>query len=104
MIPCKLSLTSTPFSNTIILTYDIELPPAGKKIGFTLLDYEYFKIPYVVDTIPISLDGHQLPTQAKKNVWIISINVEEHITYQGALDELNNHQTPRGKSKVNISL
>ena len=35
---------------------------------------------------------------------IITINGEEHITYQGALDELNCHQTTLGKSKVNISL
>ena len=34
----------------------------------------------------------------------IDINVEEPITAQGALDELNFHQTPRGKSKVVISL
>ena len=37
-------------------------------------------------------------------MWFISINVEEPITSQGALDELNCHQTPRGKSKFSISL
>ena len=37
-------------------------------------------------------------------MWTIDINVEEPITAQGALDELNFHQTPRGKSKVVISL
>ena len=35
---------------------------------------------------------------------IIAINVEEPITSQGALDELNCHQNPRGKSKFRISL
>ena len=104
MIPCKLDLTSNPFSNTTILTYEIKLPPSGKKIGFDLLDDEYFTIPYVTDTIPNSLAGHQLSTQDKQNVWIIAINGDELIPAQGALDELNLHQNPRGKSKVNISL
>ena len=37
-------------------------------------------------------------------MWIIDINGDKSITYQGALDELQQHQTPRWKSKVNISL
>ena len=37
-------------------------------------------------------------------MWIIAINGEEYITDQGELDELNCHQTPRGKSKINICL
>ena len=37
-------------------------------------------------------------------MWIIDINGEEPITAQGVLDELNCHQTLRGKSKINISL
>ena len=38
LIPCKLDLTSPPFSDTTIITYDIELPPSGKKVGFNILD------------------------------------------------------------------
>ena len=72
--------------------------------GFNLLDDEYFTIPFVTDTIPNSPAGHQVPTQAKQNVWIISIDVEETITAQGALDEINRHQTPHGKSKFHISI
>ena len=37
-------------------------------------------------------------------MWIVTINGEEPITAQGVLDELNRHQTPRGKSKIKISL
>ena len=37
-------------------------------------------------------------------MWIISINGEESITSQGAIDELNFHQTTCGKSKVKINL
>ena len=104
MISCELDITYTTFHDTKILTYGIELPPYGNKVGFNLLDYEDFKIPYITDTIKNSPDGHQLPTQVKKNVWIIDINGEEPIKSQGTLDELNLHQTPRGKSKFNISL
>ena len=39
-----------------------------------------------------------------KNVWIIDINVEEPITAQGAIDELNRHQSPREKYRVKVSL
>ena len=31
LIPCELDLTSTPFCDTTILTYEIELPPDGNK-------------------------------------------------------------------------
>ena len=95
MIPWELEITSTPFCDTKIITYEIELPPSGKKIGFNLLDDEDFTIPSVTDTIPNSPAGHQLPTQTKKNVCIIDINEEEPITDQSALDEINRYQTPR---------
>ena len=74
MIPCELDLTYNSFSSTTILTYEIELPPYEKKIGFSLLDDEDFTILYVTDIIPNSPAGHQLPTQAKLNAWIIAIN------------------------------
>ena len=35
---------------------------------------------------------------------IVAINGEEPITAQVVLDELNRHQTQRGKSKIKISL
>ena len=68
------------------------------------MDDEDFTITYVIDTIPNSPVCHKLPTQAKKNVWIVAIIIEDPITDQGALDDLNIHQTPCGKSKVKISL
>ena len=37
-------------------------------------------------------------------MWIVAINGEETITTQGALDELNRHQTPRVKSNIKIGL
>ena len=76
MIPCELDLVSTPFCDTKVLIYEIELPPDEKKIGFNSLDDEYFMTPYVTETIPNSPDGHQLTTQAKKNTWIIIINAK----------------------------
>ena len=80
LIPWELDLTSTPFSDEKIITYEIELPPSGKKIDFNLLDDEYFTIPYIADTIPNSPAGNQLPSQAKLNVWIVVINGEDTIT------------------------
>ena len=74
LIPCKLDLTSILFSDEKIIAYDIELPTSGKKIGFNILDDEDFTIPYITDTIPNFPDGHQLPSQAKQNVWIVAIN------------------------------
>ena len=35
-------------------------------------------------------------------MWIIAINEEEPIKYQGVLDELNPYQNTRGKSKIKI--
>ena len=37
-------------------------------------------------------------------MWIVAINGEETIIAQGVLDELNSHQTPRGKSNIKIIL
>ena len=104
LIPCEIDLTSTLFCDKKILTYEIELTPSGQKVGFNLLDDEYFTIPYITDTIPNPPDSHQLPTQAKRNVWIIYINGGEPIIDQGTLDELNLHQNNCVKYKVNISL
>ena len=73
-IPRKIDLTSTLFRDTTMTTYEIELHPSGKKIGFNSLDNEYFTIHYVIDTTPNSPVGYQLPTQAKKNAWIVAIN------------------------------
>ena len=70
LIPCKLDPKSTPFSDKTILTYEIGIPSVGKKIGFTLLDGEYFTTPYVIDTIPNSPASHKLPTN-----WNLTLRV-----------------------------
>ena len=44
LILCELDLTSTPFSDTKIITSNDELTPSVKKVGFNLLDYEDFTI------------------------------------------------------------
>ena len=49
LIQFKLDIKSTPFSYETNITYDIELPPSGNKIGFNLMDDEYFTIPYITD-------------------------------------------------------
>ena len=52
MISCKLDITSNTFCDTTILTYEIEVPPAGKKMSFNSFDDEYFTITYFIDTTP----------------------------------------------------
>ena len=89
LILCELDLTSTTFSDTTVITYEIELPPSGKKVDFNLLNDEYFTTPYITDTIPNSPAGYKLPSQANRYVWIIDINGKDPITAQGVLDELN---------------
>ena len=74
MITCELDIKSTQFNYKTILTFDIDFPPSGKKIGFDLLDDEDFTIPYITDTIPNFPADHQLPSQAKRNVSIVAIN------------------------------
>ena len=96
MIPCELDITTTQFCDTTIITYEMELPLSGNKFVFNLLDDEDFKIPYIPDAITNPPTSHKLPTQAKRNVWVVDINGEEPITYQGVIDELSCHQTPRG--------
>ena len=61
-------------------------------------------MPYITDTISNSPAGYQPPSQAKQNLCIVVFNGEEPITAQGVFGELNCHQTPRGKSNINISL
>ena len=61
MIPYELGLTSTPFHDTKILTYEIELLPAGKEIDLNLFYDEYFTITYTIDKILNSAASHQLP-------------------------------------------
>ena len=61
LIPCKTDVTYTPFCDATIITYEIDLSPSGKKVGFNLLDDEGFTIPYIIDTIPNSPASHQLP-------------------------------------------
>ena len=91
MIPCEPDFTSTPFRDTAILKYKIELPPSGTKFHFNLLDDENFTIPYITDKSPNLPDRHQIPEQAKLNVWIVAINGGDPITAQGALNGLNRH-------------
>ena len=61
LTPCEIDLTPNIFCDTTIFTYEIELLPTGNNVGFNLLDYEDFAIPYITDTIPNPPAGHQLP-------------------------------------------
>ena len=93
MVPSDLDIISNPFCDSAIINYELELPPSGNKIGFNLL-YNYdFTTPYIINTIPNSPSGYQLPTQTKKNVCIIDINGEEPIIENISLDVIQHYQT-----------
>ena len=66
MITCELGITSYPYIDTTIVTYEIELPTDGKTVALNLLDDADFTIPYVIDKIQNSPAGNQILTQAKK--------------------------------------
>ena len=59
LVPCELGLTSTPFCDANIITYGLELPPAGNKIGFNLLDGGDFTTLYILHRLFINLQ-HRL--------------------------------------------
>ena len=79
MVPCNLDITYTISFDATIIKYKLELTPAGKKIGYNLLDENMFTVLYILDKIPNSTDIHQLPTQAKNNLCVVAINGEEPI-------------------------
>ena len=60
LILCEIDITSPPYCDTKLITYEIELPPSGRKVGFNLLDDEDFIIPYITDTIVNSTFGYKL--------------------------------------------
>ena len=66
LIPCEVDILYTIFCDTKIITYEIELPPSGEKIGYNSLDDEDFTRLYVTGTIPNSPAGHKLPTHYEK--------------------------------------
>ena len=76
LLPCDIYLRYIEFCDTTFITYELELPPNSKKIGFNLLDDDGFIIPYILNKFKNSHSNHQLPTQAKNNLWINDINGE----------------------------
>ena len=81
LIPCELDLTFSTFCDTKMITYEIKIPHSGKKVGFNLLDDEYFTIPYITDKIPNLPTGNQITEQAKmKCVYHIYQWVRSHLS------------------------
>ena len=60
------------------------------------MDDDDFNIPYILETTPNSLEGHQLISQAKNNVWIVEIDGQETINSEGAPEEIQKHQYNKG--------
>ena len=72
------------------------------KIGPNFMDDDDSNIIYVVDMLPNSPVGCQLPSQAKKNVWIMNFGGEEPIKEKVALEYIKRHQSNKVNSKFNI--
>ena len=72
-ISFELYLTSNPFCDAKMMTYETYLPISWEKIGFNLMDDEDFTTSYIIDTIQNSSADHQLTKQDNKNLWIIVI-------------------------------
>ena len=68
------------------------------------MDDYYFTIQYILDVIPKSPAGHKIPAQAKNNIRIITINVEDTITAKDTIYELKHCHNQCGKYKVKIIL
>ena len=68
LVPYKLDLSETPFSYKTIFKYELQLPSLGEKIDLKLMNDEKFTITYIFDAIPNSPAGHQIPSQAHKNM------------------------------------
>ena len=65
---------------------------------------DYFRIPFIIDTITNSPAGHQLLTQSKKHSSIIFINGKDTITAKGSFEKLQYNHSKHLNPKVNISL
>ena len=68
------------------------------------MDYDDFDITCIVEIVPYSLIGRELPDQANKNLWIVDIYWEEPIMAKGSPDYLKHHQPNKVKSKFKISI
>ena len=79
--------------DSTVLAYDIDLSTPGSKVGFNLMDYDEFIITNIIDTIANYPPGHQILTQAKKNVCIIAINGDKTVITKGLIDEIKRYHT-----------
>ena len=68
LVACDLDITSTPFFDSTIITYKIQVTPFGKKIVYNLLNNYNFTILYIIDTLSNSPAGHQLSTKDNNNL------------------------------------
>ena len=76
----ELDLLKTPFSNSEIFTYEIDLPLHATDIGMEIYDDEYFNIPVLKKCIPDTPACLEIPASSRRNMFIVSINNEEPIT------------------------
>ena len=67
------------------------------------MDDNDFNIPYIVDIDPNYPLGHQLPDQAKKNVWTVEVDDDKPITTKEALKGFNcNHPNKENQNPISV--
>ena len=98
------NLSTLPILQKPAVTYDIIMPPVGYICPITIYDDHKYGLPYI-KSIPKSTPiGQQLPEQALKQQWILSIGTEEPIHAASALDEITRLRTSHANKKIQITL
>ena len=71
LITFKIDLSKTPFTESTIVQYQLGITTQGNKISLSLIDNDYFNIPYIVYMVPKYPAGYKLPYQANNKIQIM---------------------------------
>ena len=99
IVSSKLDEASSPFDESKTRSFKVKLPPRGAALGITCGTNEHYFAPYLKSTEPSSPFYKILTTKYRKNAWIVSINDEEPITGNYAVQVLKELQV-EDKSRV----
>ena len=68
------------------------LPPSGEPFGITIKYCPYFKYPYISKFIADSSYYMTSPVKLRHNVWILSVENNDHIAPSQVIEDLKRHQ------------
>lgn len=104
MVKPTLDLTNSPFDPDKLITVEIELPPAGHPLYISIQDDTLFNIPFIERVYSESPLYAQIPANARRNAWIVSIDSEEPIMAATAIKELQRRQLSESTNKISLIL